>query len=48
MSAVGVVVFCVIVTELVDVHPFAPVTVTVYVPGVVTDNPVNVLPSLHE
>jgi len=33
----GAVVFCVIVTALVDVHPLLPVTVTVYVPGAVID-----------
>jgi len=48
IPAVGAVVFCVIVTALVDVQPLLPVTVTVYVPGVVTDNPAVVLPSLHE
>ena len=52
IPADGAVVFCVIVTALVAVHPFAPVTVTVYVPGVVTDNPADALttelPLLHE
>jgi hypothetical protein len=36
MPAVGTVVFCVMVCDAVAVQPFAPVTVTVYVPGVVT------------
>ena len=34
---IGLVIFCVKICEAVAVHPFAPVTVTVYVPGVVTD-----------
>ena len=38
MPAVGAVVFCVIVTALVAVQPLLPVTVTVYVAGLVTDN----------
>jgi hypothetical protein len=37
IAAVGAVIFCVITTALVAVQPFvADVTVTVYVPGVVT------------
>jgi hypothetical protein len=35
---VGAVLFCVIICDAVAVHPFAAVTVTVYVPGVVTFN----------
>ena len=42
----------VIVTELVEVHPLVPVTVTVYVAGVLTDSaaavPTTVLPLLQE
>ena len=34
--AVGGVVFCVIVILVVAVHPFNPMTVAVYVPGIVT------------
>ena len=45
-------VFCVIVTALVAVQPLLPVTVTVYVAGLVTDNaalvPTTVEPLLHE
>ena len=52
IPAVGAVVFCVIVTALVEVQPLLPVTVTVYVPGLVTDKPADVptteFPSLHE
>jgi hypothetical protein len=51
-AAVDAAVFCVMVTALVAVHPLLLVTVTVYVPGEVTDNAANelttVLPSLHE
>jgi hypothetical protein len=36
IPAVGAVMFCVIVAAAVVLHPFAPVTVTVYVPGLVT------------
>jgi hypothetical protein len=36
MEAFGSVIFCVITREAVAVHPIADVTVTVYVPGVVT------------
>jgi hypothetical protein len=35
IEAPGAVIFCVIVMLDVDVHPLAPVTVTVYVPGAV-------------
>jgi hypothetical protein len=38
IDAVGAVIFCVMTTEEVVAHPFAPVTVTVYVPGLVTFN----------
>jgi len=36
IPAVGATEFCVIVDDAVAVHPLVPVTVTVYVPGVVT------------
>ena len=52
MPAVGAVVFCVMVIELVAVQPLLPVTVTVYVPGAVTDKSARalttLLPSLQE
>jgi uncharacterized protein (DUF983 family) len=35
IPVVGTVIFCVTIMLEVDVQPFAPVTVTVYVPGVV-------------
>ena len=38
MVSKGAVLFCVITCDAVAVHPFAAVTVTVYVPGVVTFN----------
>jgi hypothetical protein len=38
MFAGGGVLFCVIVMLAVEEQPFAPVTVTVYVPGIVTLN----------
>ena len=51
-AAVDADVFCVIVSALVAVQPLLPVTVTVYVPGDVTDNAATeltmLLPSLHE
>jgi hypothetical protein len=37
MFAFGALIFCVMVLIAVEVHPLAPVTVTVYVPGVFTD-----------
>jgi len=41
-----------VVTDAVSVHPFAPVTVTVNVPAVVTSNvddvPTTLVPSDHE
>ena len=37
IPAVGGVALCVMITALVAVHPFVPVTVTVYVAGAVTD-----------
>jgi hypothetical protein len=37
IAAVGGALFCVIVKDEVAVQPFDPVTVTVYVPGSVTD-----------
>jgi hypothetical protein len=52
IPAEGTTVFCVIVVEEVAVHPFVPVTVTVYVPGVVTASvafvPTIVVPFDHE
>ena len=36
-AAVDAAVFCVMITALVAVHPLLPVTVTVYVAGLVTD-----------
>ena len=36
MAAAGTAVLCVMICEAVAVHPLAAVTVTVYVPGVVT------------
>jgi hypothetical protein len=52
ISAVGTVLFCVMVIELVDVQPLLPVTVTVYTPGAVTAKAAialtAVLPSLQE
>lgn len=38
MAAVGEIIFCVIVVVAVVLHPLEPVTVTVYVPGLVTFN----------
>ena len=52
MPALGAVVFDVTVMLAVAVAPFAPVTVTVYVPAAVmlspADEPTVVVPSLHE
>jgi hypothetical protein len=52
IAAVGAVMFCVIVIDSVSVHPFAEVTVTVYVPAAVTfkvaELPTVVDPLLHE
>ena len=49
---VGAVMSCVIVITSVSVHPFAAVTVTVYVPGAVIESaaevPTTVEPLLHE
>lgn len=38
IPAIGALIFCVIVWVAVPVQPFAPITVTVYVPGVETLN----------
>ena len=52
IPAVGAVIFWVTVMLAVEVHPFDPVTVTVYVPGVEMLNaafvPTTVVPSDHE
>ena len=52
VGGVGFVVFCVIAIAAVLEQPFAPVTVTVYVAGLLTlrfaELPTTLLPSLHE
>jgi hypothetical protein len=50
--AVGTPVLCVMICAAVALHPLAPVTVTVYVPGVVTESvafvPTTAVPFDHE
>ena len=52
IPAVGAVVFSVMLIALVAVQPLLPVTVTVYVAALPTDNvalvPTTLVPSLHE
>ncbi len=48
IAATGAVIFCVIVIDSVSVHPFADVTVTVYVPAEVTLVAAVVAPLLQE
>ena len=48
IPAVGATIFCVIISWAVAVHPFAPVAVTVYVPGIVIVVFDTASPLLHE
>ena len=48
IAATGAVLFCVIVMDSVSVHPFADVTVTVYVPAELTLVAAVVAPLLQE